>query len=244
MKVTVFHFQGSPNCAVAHLALERKGIEARKVELPIGLHPAILRAVGFRRGTVPAARIDGRRVQGSTEIMRALDELVREPPLFPNAAVEDAARWGEEVVQTVPRRIGAKLVRRSPRHARTFMPAGLVGRLPNALVAATTRPTLRFQAWRLRAGAEPELHAALRDLGPVLERVEALLREGTLSADAPTAADLQIAPQIRMLMCFDDLRPAIEARPEVARWAHAIVPEFPGHVPPVLAADERELLAA
>ena len=242
-RITLLHFQGSPNCAVAHLALRRKNLTARAVELPIGLHPAILRALGFRRGIVPAARIDGRRVQGSTQIMRALDELVPEPRLFPNPEVAELERWGEEVVQTIPRRIANRLVRRTPRHSRTFPPAGLVGRVPAPVATALTEPTLRFQAWRLKTGDEAELHAALRELGPTLDRIAELVREGRLDAGSPTAADLQIAPQIRMLTLFDDLRPAIERRPEVHAWALAVVPDYPGHVPAVLRPEERERVA-
>ena len=38
---------------------------------------------GFVTMTVPAMKIDGRRVQGPREISRALDELVPQPALFP-----------------------------------------------------------------------------------------------------------------------------------------------------------------
>jgi glutathione S-transferase len=103
-------------------------------------------------------------------------------------------------------------------------------------------PTLRFQGWRLRTGAEPELLAALGELPGLVDRVGGLLAEGTLSSEAPTAADLQIAPQLRILMCFDDLAPVIEARPAVAAWARAVVPEYPGRIPPVLSAQERAVL--
>ena len=45
-------------------------------------HP--IAAAAVRRRTVPALRIDGEKVQGSRAIMRRLDELVPEPPLFPS----------------------------------------------------------------------------------------------------------------------------------------------------------------
>ena len=41
-------------------------------------------AAGFQGGTVPALKLDGRRVQGS--LARALDELIPERPLFPGGA--------------------------------------------------------------------------------------------------------------------------------------------------------------
>src|SRR5436305_12683139 len=63
-----------------------------------------LRLVGFRGGTVPALKLDGRRVQGSRQIAQALDELWPDPPLFPidpelRSRVIEAERWGEEVLQ-------------------------------------------------------------------------------------------------------------------------------------------------
>jgi glutathione S-transferase len=94
----------------ARLMLEQKGLEHETSLLLPGLHPVQLRLAGFRRPTVPALEMDGRRVQGSREIARALDALALEPPLFPvyedqRRAVEEAERWGEEELQEVARRI-------------------------------------------------------------------------------------------------------------------------------------------
>jgi glutathione S-transferase len=91
----------------ARLMLERKGIEHKLVNILPGSQPVVVRLVGFRGITVPALRIDGRRIQGSREISRFLDELVPEPPLFPRdpeqrRTVEAAEHWGEETLQPVP----------------------------------------------------------------------------------------------------------------------------------------------
>ena len=68
----------------ARLMLERKGIEHRVVELLPGFHPPQLRAAGFRGGTVPALKLDGRRIQGSLRISRALEQARPDvAPLFP-----------------------------------------------------------------------------------------------------------------------------------------------------------------
>ena len=40
-----------------------------------------VRLAGFRGGTVPALRVDGRRIQGSRQIARAADQLWPDPPL-------------------------------------------------------------------------------------------------------------------------------------------------------------------
>src|SRR5690242_6129288 len=90
--------------------LEIKGIDYRRVDLMPGLHPLGLRLARFRGGTVPALVIDGRRIQGSLTISRALEEMRPQPPLFPSdpelrARVEEAERWGDAELQPTPRRL-------------------------------------------------------------------------------------------------------------------------------------------
>jgi len=58
----------------------------------------------------PGLKLDGRRVQGTREIARALEEARPDPPLYPadrvaRDAVEVAELWGEQTYQPVPRRI-------------------------------------------------------------------------------------------------------------------------------------------
>src|SRR5262249_33779397 len=94
----------------ARLMLERKGIDHEVVWLLPGLWPALLRTRGFRGGTVPALKLNGQKIQDSRAISRALEQAKPEPALFPadpeqRLAVEEAERWGEEVLQPVPRRI-------------------------------------------------------------------------------------------------------------------------------------------
>jgi len=83
--------------------LEHKGIAYRRVDLIPGLHKPLLRALRFSGTTVPALRIDGRRIQSSLELSRVLEEMRPEPPLFPSepdarAKVEEAEAWGEAVL--------------------------------------------------------------------------------------------------------------------------------------------------
>src|SRR5689334_10543341 len=90
--------------------LELKGVPFQPVEVLPGMQRVHLRVAGFRGGTVPALKVDGRRIQGSRSIARALDGLRPEPPLFPaepeqRQRVEEAERWGDEELQDVPRRI-------------------------------------------------------------------------------------------------------------------------------------------
>ena len=51
-----------------------------------------------------------------------------------------------------------------------------------------------------------------------------------LGGDDPNAADLQIAPSIRLLAAIGDLRPQLEGRPAL-ELARRLFPGEPGHVP-------------
>jgi hypothetical protein len=53
----------------------------------------------------------------------------------------------------------------------------------------------------------------LEALPAQLDRVDALLAEGVIGGEQPNAADFQIAPSVRLMLTFDQLRPHIDARP-------------------------------
>jgi len=84
MGIKLYGTPPSPPSHSARLMLERKGLDHKVVWLLPGMWPALLRTRGFRGGTVPAMKVDGRRIQGSTLISRELEELKAEPPLFPS----------------------------------------------------------------------------------------------------------------------------------------------------------------
>jgi glutathione S-transferase len=189
---------------------------------------------GFVTMTVPALKVDGRRVQGSREISRALDELVRHPALFPAdplrcRAVEDAERWGENF-QDATRRLVLYAARQEPstfssvyRHANPFMrPVQRVARaLVIRLASAGHRATDR--------AAEEDLAA----LPACLATIDAWIEEGLLGGPELNAADFQIAPNIALLRRFDDLAPLVEGRP-AARLADRLAPDFPGEIGAIL----------
>ena len=64
-----------------------------------------------------------------------------------------------------------------------------------------------------------------------LQRVDDWLADGTLGAEPPNAADLQIAPSLKLLMAMDDLRAIIDPRP-CGAWADRLFPATVGHLPP------------
>jgi glutathione S-transferase len=72
----------NPSKAAAAM-VSYKRLPHRRVNLLSGFHPMLVRAAGFQGRTVPALELDGRHVQDSLEISRALDEAIAERPLFP-----------------------------------------------------------------------------------------------------------------------------------------------------------------
>jgi glutathione S-transferase len=234
---TLYSLELSHPGKAAALMLRRKGIEHRVVNLLPGFHPALVRALGFRRNTVPALRIDGRRMQGSLEISRGLDEIRPDPPLFPadpafRAKVEEAEAWGDGDFQHAPRRA----FRWCAGHDRAFRRwiAEEEGLPLPGLVAEANVPIARLLARRV--GADDDgVRAMLASLPGMLDRVDALIAEGTIGGPEPNAADFQIATSVRLLLAFEDLHAYIEGRP-AADHARRIVPQYNAAFPPVFPA--------
>ena len=243
MSARLFVVPGSHPSLAARLRLERKGIDYRRVDLIPMVGKPILRGLGFPRATVPALRLDGRRVQGSREIARALEELQPIPPLFPadvdrRRAVEDAERWGDEVLQPPPRRLVWWALRRDSSPLASFAEGARLG-IPLG-VALKTSPPIIWAASHYNGASDEAVRADLAALPGLLDRVDSWIAEGVLGGEEPNAADYQIATSLRLPMTMDDLRPALERRP-AGGLAQRIAPSFPGRVPPVF---PREWLGA
>ena len=93
----------------AMLMLDRKGIPFKRVDLMPVISKGVVRAQGFPGVTVPALKLNGRKIQGSREIARELDHIQPEPALHPadpekRGKVEEAEAWGDEFQQK-PRRM-------------------------------------------------------------------------------------------------------------------------------------------
>jgi glutathione S-transferase len=218
------------------LMLERKGIDYRRVDLMPVVAKGLLRALRFPGVTVPALRIDGRRIQGSREIARELDRLVPEPPLYPadpgrRAAVEEAERFGDEELQVPARRIVWNALRRDRAPLRSFAGGARLG-IPIDLAVKTSAPIVAL-AVRFTEASDANARAALAALPGMLDLIDGWIADGVLGAAEPNAADLQIATSVRLLMTMDDLRGAIDARP-AGELATRVVPDFPGRVPPIM----------
>jgi glutathione S-transferase len=235
----LYVIRGSHACRTAMLMLEHKDIAYQRVDLFTGPHPLSIRMRGFsgnrtpirrvdgqthgslammdRMGTVPALRFASQRIQTNRDIARFLDREQPEPPLFPTdrehrRAVEEAERWGDEVLQMAARRLALAAALHGLDALNGRGNDGRLGPLLSRnesvrLIAART--AARF-AFRANAGNERELLSALP---PMLDRVDAWVGAGVLNASALNAADFMIAPSLALLTYRRDLRPDIEARP-------------------------------
>lgn len=217
--------------------LEVKGVEYELVKvLPLNQR-VHLRLAGFRGGTVPALKLDGRRLQGSREISRALDARWPDPPLFPadpelRARVEEAERWGDEVFQPVPRRLFRYGVANV---APLRLWAARNQRLPApGLVAAAMQPAVAYYARTIEAdgrrASEAGVRADLAALPGLLGHADALLAEGILTLEPPNAATLQILATVRVLDAFEDLRDLVRSH-ACAVPARELFPRYPAELP-------------
>ena len=238
MSATLYVIPGSHPSMAARLMLERKGIEYKRRDLMPVIAKPVIKAMRFPAATVPALRIDGQRIQGSTTIARELDRLRPEPPLLPGdaerrAAVEEAERWGDETLQAIARRIAWNGIRRDRPAIGTYGEGAKLG-VPLSVATRTAAPIIAAAA-RLNNADDAHVRADLAALPGALERIDDWIEEGVLGGTDVNAADLQIATSIRLLMTLDDVRPAIEGRP-AGEHALRFVPDFPGRTAPVFPA--------
>jgi glutathione S-transferase len=236
MKAKLYSLSLSHPGKAAQLMLERKGIETEVVDLTPGLHPALLWARGYWKGTVPAVSIEGRRVQSSIELSRVLDELVPEPALYPadpalRAKVEEAEEWGEREFQSVPRRIfrwGAVHDRALRRWVATE-----VADLPAPKMLAELNLPIAWLLARVEDGTDEGVRRTLEQLPADLARIDALIAAGVIGGPEPNAADFQILTSVRVLLTYDDLREFTQ-RHRCAALALAMWPDALGPIEPFL----------
>ena len=210
--------------------LAHKRIAYRTVELPFAIHPPIVRSLGFDDDTVPALKIDGRRIQNTRTIARELDRLRPHPRLFPEDAderrhVEEAERWGEQVFQSVPRRIAWWVLIRDRGGFRRVV-AQLEMPLWMRLAARPSSPLLLRLAYRRNRVTSDKVRADLAALPSYLDRIDGWIEDGVLDGRELNAADFQIASSVRMLLAIADVAPFLQSR-AVARHARRVVPAYP-----------------
>jgi glutathione S-transferase len=237
-RATLYVIPGSHPAMAARRMLEAKGIDYRRVDLMPVISRAVLKAMRFPGVTIPGLRIDGQRITGSLNISRALDRIQPDPPLFPaeperRVLVEDAERWGDEILQNAVRRILWNAIKRDKEPLRSYAEGARLG-IPIGLAVATAAPIIAAEI-RINDADDPAVQADLAAFPGWLDRIDGWIADGTLGGPEPNAADLQIAASLRLAMTLEDLRPAIAARP-AGELAMRLVPDFPGHAPPALPA--------
>ncbi len=208
--------------------LDRKELSYRYVELLAGAHPPSLLALGFRGVTAPAMKLpDGRRVQGSLALAQALEEIAPVPSLYPRepaarAAAAKAERWGEAVLQPVPRRLLRWGLRRHLRQRRWFAEIAAAGARAHQRAAHPAPASVR-----LAGGASDEhVRRDLAGLPGLLDEVDSLLERGVIGGQELGAADFQIGSSIRMLLAMEDVGQVVAGRPAQA-FALRVVPDYP-----------------
>jgi glutathione S-transferase len=229
---------GSHACRTGMLLLEHKGIDYRRVEIPTGLQPFVVRLLGFRGrehraerlgtaaprslaladrlGTVPALKMGKQRVSTNRAIARFLDRIQPAPPLFPadpqrRGAVEEAERWGDEVFQMVARRLALCAVLHGPDAIHRRGRAGRLGPLLWRSDAMRLRGT-RFVGRSAFAASRRSEEQLLAELPAKLDRIDAWIADGVLDGDQLNAADYMIVTSLALLTYCVRLRPEIEAR--------------------------------
>lgn len=223
MRIKLYVLPASHPCAAVEAALALKGLQFERIDL-IPMTQLLIGPVRYGGYTVPGMRIDGERLVGSRAIMRHLDALAPEPPLLPPpgdsryAQVLEAERWGDEVLQSVPRRIIDVAFLRRPTAMLSYATEAKLP-LPRSLMKPAAPLTAKLMAARNKA-RDTTARADIAALPGQLDRVDRWIAEGLIGGERPNAADLQIGSTIRLLMSIGDIRPLIEGRPaaSLAKW--------------------------
>lgn len=236
--VRLYTIPGSHPGVAAQLMLDHKGIPFKRTDLLPVLTWVVLKGLRFPRVTVPAMKIDGRRVQGSREVARELERVVPDPPLFPAdpelaAKVEEAESFGDEELQVRIRRPLLWMFGKNTAALRSYLEGARIG-LPHGLGVRMAGPFIALDA-RSHEATDENVRHDISLLPETLQRIDDWIDDGVLGGEELNAADFQIATSLRLAMGLDDLRPAIEHRP-AGKLALRVAPHYPGRIPPVLPA--------
>jgi hypothetical protein len=104
-------------------------------------------------------------------------------------------------------------------------------------VAVAIQPAAVYYAKTVEAdgrrGTEQVVRADIKALPAMLDRVDRLLEDGTLTTEPPNAAALQILSAVRVLDAFQDLQELVRSHP-CAATARELFPHYPAELPPFL----------
>ncbi len=228
-KITLHVLPPSHPCMTARAALEHKGLEYEAVNLDMGKHADQVEEIyGEGNRTVPGMTIDGELVHGSTAILARLDELVPEHPLYPDeiaTEVRAAEAWADGHLQDLGRRLPWGALHFRPEAMGTFGGTG-------PLDPAGTDFAMKFirSTWKYHGISCELLAEDLKAFPTMVDRISELAEQGLIDREEPTAADLQIASTIRVLMTVGDLHETLEGTP-AEKIANRYFPDYNGLVP-------------
>lgn len=232
-EIKIYVLPASHPCEAVLAAAELKRIAYKKVNLLPAIHRAVIRLM-FPRPTVPAAIIDGEKVQGSREIMRRFDQLRPDDhPLLPSdpdvrSLVEDAEDWADEVLQPLTRRLLWAHLKRSKSALRSYA-EGQRMPLPMPVAMAFADPVIQI-ASKYNHATDALVREDLANLPSYLDRIDSYIADGVIGSQTVNAADLQIGATLALLMTLQDLRPAIAKRP-CGALALRHFPNYSGNTP-------------
>jgi glutathione S-transferase len=234
MPAKLYVVHASHPCAAVMYAMDMKAFPYKVVELLPPTHVA-LQQLRFGARTVPGLVLEtGEKISGSRTIMRRLEELAPEPPLFPadpeaREEVERAEEWGDQVWQPLARRLVWRTFAREPRAMVSFQEGSRLPRLPAPAVLALA-PFVGAVERKLNGADEASVRADLVALPGHLDRVDGWLADGVIGGEAVNAADLQIAASSRLMLTLGDVAPLFAGRP-AQEHAMRLFPEWPGTTP-------------
>jgi len=245
-KLKLYGFEGSNSVHTGRLMIEHKGVDYDFVKLVPAVHAPTMLMLGFPTMGVPAIKVDGRRVQGTRWIARALDEIYPDAPrLFPadpadRRKVEQAERWGEEL-QNAVRRIFYCAARRD---RKAFLSVLASGRGPvKTFGLRMFAPVVIKLATGLHRASDEAGREDIQLIPERLDQIDAWIAEGVLGGEVLNAADFQIGVNVSALLLSDDLTPLVEGRP-AADLARRVLPDYVGHLGPVVPAEWMDELRA
>jgi glutathione S-transferase len=227
--LTLHALPPSHPCMTAEAALRLKGLEYERVDFAPGSHvEEMQRIYGEGRRTVPGLLIDDEPVHGSRAILARLEELEPTPSLYPEPiaeAVRRAEEWGDTELQDLGRRLPWGALYFRPEALGTFGGTG-------PLDPAGTDFAIGFarSSWKYHRISAARLAEDLAALPAKLDHADALVAEGILGGEQPTAADLQIGATLRVLSTVGDLAPLLDGRPAVDA-ARRLFPDYAGAIP-------------
>jgi glutathione S-transferase len=231
-QLKLYVLPGSHPCATVEAALRLKGLQYKRVDLLPVMHIPVGQLL-YGGPTVPGLRMDGERLVGSRTIVHRLDEMVPEPALLPSdparrAQVVEAERWGDDVLQSVPRRLLDAAWLRNAACMESYVGDDVKLPLPRGMMRPALPITARLMAIRNKAKDE-NVRTDLAALPGQLEKIDAWIAEGLLGGEQPNAADLQIGATLRILNTIADVRPLLEGHKamELTRYFPPMVGEIP-----------------